>query len=143
MDIDIKIIAIAIVVLFVFWNLLCDGNEDFHLAEHKFPPKDFVMLKRPCKYTPEQKRQMELERARVSQVGTLDQLTHRGPHEARNTGFNPKYHSMKTTQYLPSWPNVSDNYANIDVVGQDLLADQNDFPVLRTSDKVDVANMIY
>jgi hypothetical protein len=143
MDIDIKIVLLIGIVLFVVWNLMCDGEEKFHLAEPKFPPKDFVMLKQPCKLTEQQKRERECEIARNSQVGSLDQLTHRGPHEPRNGGYSPKYHGEKTVQYIPAWPNVTDNNAVWEEIPEDNLSNPGDYPILKAADTLNINQMIY
>jgi hypothetical protein len=179
MNIDIKTVAIIIVVLFLVWNfLLCDGgssSEKFDLHErnqfvsgdyspllvptrmvyndtenvllsddYKFGPKEFVMVKHPYKLSDNEKCARERDLVANSKTErNLGEWTHRGPHGPRNTGYSPRYHGEKTVQYLPAWPSVADDWETVQVMSKDMLANPNDYPVLATSDKVDLEKLVY
>lgn len=121
-----------------------DTNDVLLSDEYKFPPKKFVMVKHPYEI-PEcarHKRELDLVMNAPAERN-LGEWTHRGEHGPRNTGYSPRYHDKKTVQYLPSWPSVADNWETIQEIPEDALAHQNDYPVLETSDKVDMEKLVY
>jgi hypothetical protein len=140
----LNIVIVMVVLYLIYTFVLCDGNEKFDYKEPKFPPKEFVSVKRPCKYSESEKQQMEMQRIRDSQVErNIGEWSHRGEHNSRHTGYSPKYHGEKTVQFMPSWPNTTDDFEVIHNMPKENLADENDYPVLDISDKVDVDDILY
>ncbi len=112
--------------------------------DYKFGPKEFVMVKNP--YQLSEKEKCGRERNLVVNAPAernIGEWTHRGPHGPRNTGYSPRYHGEKKIQYLPAWPNVSDNWELVQEMPKDKLAYPNDYPILMTSDKVNMEKLVY
>ncbi len=126
MNIEITPLNIIIaVVLLYFVYTYCIKNSESFLYEPKFPPIQVRELKDVCTKK------------------NSDKLTTQYEHNARNTGFAPIYHNQQTVRYLPSWPNVMDNYDMIDNIPDQNLIDQNESPVFITSNKVNVDDILY
>lgn len=167
MNIDIKTVVIVLVVLFVLYNV-CRRDEKFDptfdpnnngyyvtkcvspgscgrkLSEPKFGPKQFAYLKKPYKLNKQQRDEMERKRLKDSPYEwQLSAHTHRGEHTCRNEGLNPSYHDVQKVQYIPGWPNVTDDWENIEVMLRESIANEDDYPVIVKSNKMNVDEMVY
>jgi hypothetical protein len=140
MDITTVVIIFAVLALLYY---LCYRKENYD--EPKFPPKQFVMVKKPFCLNEKQRVQREKDIVWNSPYErNLSEWTHRGGvHGPRNTGFSPRYHDQKTVQYLPSWPNVTDNNEVLKEIPSEILVHEDEYPVFETSDKVNVDDILY
>ena len=149
-NIDLATVVIIACVILILYSLCTKRQEGMYgtylthketsnrllNSEPKFGPKQVMRIKQPCADCTEEP---------DDQCATTDQrpfhvmsVKHRGPHEARNGGYNPAYHGEKNVIYQPAWPNVADDYEVFDHVPEESLTDNNEFPVIQTSNKVDL-----
>jgi hypothetical protein len=141
-DLSVEMVVVILVVLFVLYNLY-KKKENFKY-EPKFGPKEFVVLKEPYYLNEEQRNLREKELTHQSPYERqFSTWQHRGDHGCRMKGASLKYHDMKKMQYIPGWPNVTDDWENIKVLPMEMLADQSQHPVLVKSDKMPVDEMLY
>jgi hypothetical protein len=126
-------------------HMINNDTKDVLLSDdYKFPAKKFVMIKQPYKISECARRKRELDLVINAPVErNLGEWTHRGPHVPRNTGYSPRYHDKKTVQYIPSWPSVADDWETVQEIPKNALAYEGDYPVLETSDKVDMDKLLY
>ena len=165
MDIDIKTVVIVLVVLFVLYTV-CGKNEKFDpefdpnsylvtkcvypetcsrkMYEPKFGPKKFVTIKKPFCLNGEEKAKREKLLAYNSPYERQYSTWHHiGEHEPRNIGFSHRYHDTKVKQYIPGWPNVTDDWENIRVMDPGMVENPDENPILVKSDKIPVDDMLY
>jgi hypothetical protein len=143
MEMNSITIIIALIILFAVYNFLL-SNKSESFDEPRFPPKEFVMTKKPYKISECARHINELEGIQNSPVErNISEWSHRGHHDARHVGHAPKYHDQKTVQYLPSWPNAMDNFEVIKDMPRESLVFNEDYPIFEVSDKVDMDDMLY